>query len=425
MGETKKLISSSLIVIVGTMIASVFSYLFNMLMGRYLGPKQYGEMAALMSLLMIISVTGGAILTVSMRYSSELYAAQKPKALKRFFAVLTKYVYFISFALLIIALALSKPIANYFSISSLLPVAIAFASLIFGLVTMVNKGLLQGTQRFTAVSAIGVLEMVLRLTLGLILVRLGFQVSGALLAIVLATAVSYFVTFIPIGGIFQKFNKSKGVENHLFDKKEILKYSWPALISSVLLAIALNVDIILVKHYFSPADAGVYAAISTIAKIILYITAPIITVMFPMVSEKTVSGDKHYKIFLFSILFVIIGGLLILGLYIIAPAKVISILYGHDYVSSYYLLPEVGMAMLLYSLVNLMANYYLVIKDFRFLWFFLAAILGLIVAVSFIHPSILIVVRIVIASFALLFAAMLGYYLFSKKDQVKAFIRGE
>lgn len=425
MSETKKLFSNSFIVFAGTILGSILSYLFNMLMGRYLGPKQYGEMTALMSLLLIVSVAGGAVLTITMRYTSELFSAGKLKALKKLFLTFTKYAFFVAFAIILVCLVLVKPIANYFSIDSLVPVIIAFSSLIFGLVMMVNKGILQGVQKFTAMSAIGVLEMVIRLVLGILLVKIGFAVSGALLAIVIATAVSYFATLVSIKSIFKNILKDEDSKNHIFDKKEILSYSWPALISAVLLTAALNIDVILVKHYFSPHDAGIYAAISTIGKIVLYVTAPIVTVMFPMISEKTTSGGKHYKLLFFSLLLVGVGGLLVLGLYIVAPAKIITLLYGNEYVSFYYLLPEVGMAVLLYSLINLLVNYYLVIKDFRFLWFFLVAVVGLITTISFHHPSIVIVVRTLIVYFSLLFLSMVVYYLLSKKDQIKSFLRGD
>lgn len=425
MGETRKLFSNSLIVIIGTLVASVFSYLFNMLMGRYLGPEQYGEMAALMSLLMIVSVAGGAISTIVMRYSGELYSAGKIKALEKLFAFFSRYVYYLAFAIIIVLVVFIRPIANYFSITNLVPVVIAFSSLIFGLVIMVNRGLLQGTQKFVSVSLVSILEMSLRLVLGILLVKIGFEVSGALLAIVLATAISYLFSFFPIKSIFRDIKKDKFSKNHIFDKKEILNYSLPALISAVLLMIALNVDIILIKHYFPPVEAGTYAAISTIAKIILYVTSPIATVMFPMISERTIKGDKHYSIFLFSVLFVVVGSLLILGVYVIAPAKVISILYGQQYIGYYYLLPEVGLAFVLYSLINLMVNYYLVVKNFVYLWFFALIILAEVVAISFFHSSIILVVRIIILNLSLLFALLFGYYLFSKKGQIKEFIQGK
>jgi len=319
---------------------------------------------------------------------------------------------------------LIKPIANYFSIDNLLPVAIAFSGLIFGMVTMVNKGLLQGVQKFSAVSLIGVLEMALRLGLGILLVKIGFAVSGALSAVILATAIGYAATFFPIRKIFKNSHQDKVSKFHLFDKKEIGKYFGPAFLSSLLLIIALNLDVILVKHYFSPADAGMYSAVSAIGKIILYVTAPIISVMFPMISEKTVSGEKHYKLLFFSLMFVIVGALIVLAAYVIAPAKIIGLLYGSQYVSLFYLLPEIGLAILLYSLINLLTNYYLVVKDFRFLWFFLIAVAGLTLAISQFHSSLLLVVRLMILFFGLLFLSMMVYYLLSKRDQIKSTLRG-
>ncbi|MCX6812246.1 MAG: oligosaccharide flippase family protein [Candidatus Berkelbacteria bacterium] len=425
MGETKKLFSSSAVMFVGTFIASIFSYLFNMLMGRYLGPKNYGEMTALMSLLMIVSVAGGAILTVAMKYGSELYVGERLRALKKLLAVLSKYVYFFALFLFLIGLALVRPISNYFSISGLTPTVVALLSLIFGLVIMVNKGILQGAQKFYALSAVGIFEMAARLALGIILVKIGLAVSGALLGIVLATAATYALTFWPISGIFKKIKKDRTEKNFTFDKKEILNYSWPALGSMLLLAIAINLDIILVKHYFPPDIAGIYAAVSTVGKIILYITSPVVSVMFPMISEKKTRGDKHYPLFFYSLLMVLVGSFLILGAYTVAPAKIIGVLYGAQYINLFYLLPEIGLAILLYSLINLLVNYFLVVRNFRFIWFFALAEILQILAIAKFHSSLELVVRIIILSFALLFAAMMIYYLFGKRQQLKSFFRRE
>ena len=424
MSETGKLFKNSSIVFVGTIVGSVFSYLFNMLMGRQLGPKSYGEMTALLSLLSIISVFGGAILTVAMRYFSEFQAEGDLRRMKKLLALMTRNVYFLSVGILLVLFALIKPISGYLLIDNYLPVGIAFSCLVFGLVIMVNKGFLQGVQKFSATSTIGALETFLRLTLGLLLVYFGLGLNGALSAIVLASAICYFVTFFPIQSAIAKMkigNRAKKSYGH-FNKADVVKYLIPAALSSGFLALLLNLDIILVKHYFSPADAGVYSAVSTIAKIILYATAPVISVMFPMISEKQVTGEKHFKIFFFSLFFVFFGSFIILGIYALAPAKIIQILYGKEYISLFYLLPEIGLAIVLYSVINLFVNYYLAIKKFFFLWFFLLAIIFQLVAISFFHDSILIVVRLLILTFLLLFLLLFGYYIFGKRKQILSLI---
>lgn len=422
MGDTKRLISNSTIVFAGTIISSFFAYLFNMLMGRMLGPIQYGELTVILSLIMIIGVIGGAVLTVSMRYSGELYNKNQIKALQKLFAFFTKYLFFLSIGLFIISAIFAAPVAHFLLIENSLPVIIAFITVFFSLLIMINKGFLQGIQSFKSVSAVNVVEMFCRLAFGLLLVYLGFELNGAVSAIVLAAAIAYLISFLPLKKILKQ--KAKQI-NFKFNKREIISYSWPTLVTSILLALAMNFDIIAVKHYFDPETAGVYAAISTVAKIILYITMPISSVMFPMISEKTVKGDKHYKIFFMALLLTALATLVILAIYIIAPGKVISILYGADYLSLYQFLPEAGLFVLFYALSYLVINYYLVIKDFVFLYFFSAILLTQTIVVIFWHPSLTSVIRLMIVANCFLFIILVGYYLVTKRQQIKNYLSSD
>lgn len=421
--EAKKLISSSSIIFIGTIIGSFFSYLFNMLVGRWLGPEQYGEFAALLSLMMIISVFGGAVLTVTMKYSSELFAQQRYAALKKLFLVFSRYALFAGLGLFGISLLFVGLISNFLSIQNNAAIILVLFSFIFGFLMVVNRGILQGTQRFVPLSIISVIEPGLRLFFGIILIKAGFALLGTLLGIVLATVVVYLLTFFPLKKLFAGRKKDK--TTFVFNKRDIFSYSAPAFLATVLLMISLNMDVLLIKHYFSGEDAGVYAAISTIGKIILYTSGPIISVMFPMISEKATKGDKHYKIFLGSLVFTLICGLVILGVYYLAPGMVINILYGAKYADSYRLLAPVGFAFLLYSLVNLITSYFLSIKDFKFLYFFFGVIVLQFLTINSFHSSIEVVVKILIATLGLLFVLLFGYYLITKREQFSLYIRGE
>lgn len=423
MNEVKKIISNSSIVFVGTFVGSIFSYLFNMLTGRMLGPSLYGEFTAIMSVMMILSVAGGAILTVTMKYSSELFAKKEFGALEKLFKKFSSYVFQFALFLFVICVLFLKPISAFFSISEITPIVIAFLSFIFGFLIMVNKGILQGTQKFLPLSAAGALEMGLRLFLGVVLIKLGLSLSGAMAAVVLSTAIVYIITLFPVRNIFLRQTKQK--EEFKFNKKGIANYTIPALVAAILLTAALNIDIILVKHYFNPETAGIYAAISTIGKIVLYATGPIVGVMFPMVLEKKATGEKHYKLFLFSILLTVIGGLVILGIYAVAPGTVIKLLYGAKYVAYYELLPKVGLFILLYALINILANYFLAIKNFVFLYIFSVILILQVVLIGFEHSSLEMVVKILTATSGLLFALLFGYYLVTKKEQLLTFLKGE
>ena len=421
--EAKKLFGSSAIIFAGTIVGSFFAYLFNMLAGRMLGPAMYGEFAALLSLMMILSVGGGAITTVAMKYSSELYAQKNISALKRLFKFFTKYVAVIGTSLFLISLLFINPIGNYFSIHDYLPIAVTLFVFVPGFLIVVNRGVLQGTQKFTAISITGILESLFRLTIGLILIKLGLEVFGAMAGVLTASVIVYFITLVPIKKLLAE--KSKSVENYQFNKKEILNYSWPALMASILLAISFNIDVIMVKHYFDPESAGVYAAISTIAKIILYATGPIVSVMFPMISEKKATGEKHYILLILSLLLTLFGSLIILGVYYIAPGTIIKILYGAQYTAAYPLLPQVGFVILFYALISFLCNYFLAIKNFVFLIFYTIIIIAQMILISLNHSSIEMVIKILMGTLGLLFAILLIYYLFTKKDQLYSYFKGE
>lgn len=421
MNEAKKLLSNSTIIFGGTILGSVCAYAFNMLSGRLLGPKLYGEFTALLSLMAILSVAGGAIMTVTMKYVSDLYADKHFKAIKKLYWRFSKYILFFAVGLFLISTIFVRSIANFLSIDNIYPVIITLSTFIFGFLIVVNRGVLQGTQKFLIVSLTSVLEMLLRLSIGLVLIKIGLGVGGALLGIVVASVVTYFITFLPLLKIFK--TKDDNDTPFVFKKKEILSYSIPALFSSLFLAVALNLDVILVKHYFEAETAGLYAAVSTIGKIILYATGPIATVMFPMIAEKQASGDKHYSLFLFSLLLTIIGSFIILLIYFIAPGTVIRILYGDRYTGLYELLPKIGLFVLFYALVNLMANYFMVAKKYWYLGLFAIDLILQFVLIAKYHSDLETVVKILSATTGLLFLSMIGYYLFTKREQLQQLLR--
>ena len=125
MNEAKKLISNSSIVFIGTIIGSFLSYLFNMLTGRLLGPSLYGEFTTLLSLMAILSVAGGAVLTVTMKYTSELYTKNEIQALRKLFFKFSQYVLVFSITLFLVSCLFIKPIEHFFSISKVLPIVIS------------------------------------------------------------------------------------------------------------------------------------------------------------------------------------------------------------------------------------------------------------------------------------------------------------
>jgi len=386
-------------------------------MARLLGPSEYGDMSAILSFVMIASVGGGAISTVTIRYSGELYALRQFSTLKKLWKGLSKTILMISIVLFVLSLILTIPLSHFFSINSKLALIIGFSSIIGGFLILINRGVIQAMQKFTFFSFLSILEMFLKFVFGILLVNIGFKLYGAMAAITLGTLATYFVSFFPLKPIFTNRNAKRGKELTI-DKQSILRYSLPTLMVYIILVIGINLDIILVKFYFSPEQAGLYAAISTVAKIVLYATGPIVAVMFPIISESKAKGEKHYNVLLFSIIFTLILALGAMVLFNLIPGKIIGLLYGSQYLTYYWLLPQVGLMILFYTLINLFSNYYLAISEFKFIISMVIFIVGFVVMTIFYHPSIEIIVRWLTLTYGIIFALMSFNYLFMKKIQL-------
>jgi len=422
---TKKLIAGSTILIVGALVSNFGAYLFNMLTGRFLGPERYGEFTTLMSLMAILSVGTGAITTVVMRYTSELDASGNAQGLRHLFYGFTKYTVIASLLVIALGLLLAGPINNFFTIPSRVSFALAVMTVAVSLLTLVSRGYLQGIQKFNQIAIVGIVEIIGRIGFGVLLIYLGFSLAGAIGGVALASLVAYLYTLWPVTKSWRRRPREARHAPRALDKKAVIKYFWSTLVSTALLAILLNLDILFTKHYFNSSDAGVYAALSTIGKIIFYATAPIVGVMFPLITEKQVKGSKHYRILFLTLILILLGSMLILGAYYIFPGTVIRLLYGSSYTKYFYLLPPIGFAFFLYALINTMTNYFLAIKNF---WFIPVFALGVVTQITLTvahHNSFEIVIKIMTGTYALLAVAFMLCYIFLKKKQLARYFRGE
>ena len=425
MSITKKLLSGSLIVLIGTLVGNFGAYIFNMLVGRFLGPDQYGDFTTLMSLMAILTIGTGALMTVTMRYSGEFYALGDYKNLKKYFWGFTKYAAYFGLLIVVLGLLFVKPIGNFFSFHGTLSIAIIFLTMAISMLSLVGRGYLQGMQKFNNVAITGIVETACRIIFGIGLIALGFKIAGAMAGVAMATTAAYIYTLFPLRREFRRARTQKTAKRHMVNRKEIWQYSWPTLVATALLAISFNLDILTVKHYFSTGDAGVYAALSTIGKIIFYITAPIVSVMFPLVTERHVKGNKHYKVFLLSFVMVLIGATAVLGIYYVMPGTVIRILYGASYTKLYYILPEIGFIFFLFSVANLLVNYFLAVKKFMFIPIFFIITAVQLLALILHHGSFETVIKIFIGSYGLLSALLMVYYIILKRTQFTQLLRGE
>jgi len=193
--------------------------------------------------------------------------------------------------------------------------------------------------------------------------------------------------------------------------REIIRYAIPVTLTLIGITSFINLDILLVKHFFSAHDAGLYAGLSLVGKVVFYISAPIGTVMFPLIVLKHSRKENFTNIFKLSVLLVIIPSLLLTGLYAFFPKFfILFFLKNKDYLSVSSLLALFGIFTTLYSLLSILATFYLSIKKTTIYIPIIIGALLQIVLITLFHQTFLQIILISLIIVLLLVIGLLLYY---------------
>ena len=383
------LVKQNTILFAGTMTLNVLNYFYHFSVGRILGPADYGILGAFFSIMYILFAPVNSIQTILAKFTADFLAKNEPGKvsylLKRSLAVLS----YISIGIFLIFFIFSKQIANFLLIDNVTYV------LLFGLVflvifiTAVSRGFLQGLQKFKILSASLILEGAIKFGLAIILIYLGFNLYGAITAITIALLFSFLFAF---------YYLKKAIPNDFIkiDSKSIYNYSLPVLITMTVITAMYTTDVILVKHFFEPVTAGLYAAASLLGKIIFFASYSFSWVMFPKIAEAHSKGEPYKHIFHKSLLFVALLSAIAVIIYWLMPHFIVNLLFGEQYIGITNLIAPFGLAMGLFSVAFVVANYYLSINRIKFIYVLTAFLLIEILSIWFFHETLEQVVNILL-----------------------------
>ena len=403
--KNNKLVKHGIVIFSASVIANLINYLFHLYMGRALGPEGYGIFASLLSISAIIIFSAGTVQTAMAKFVSEFKGKNSYGKIK---TILVKFSVKLSFyAGLFLALlsVFSRQITSFLNISSPYLIILIFSFCWLSAVLLSINGIINGLQKFGWLGLNNIFGSFAKLALGIILVYAGLGVAGAILALNISTILAIAVAILPVAFLFKI--KGDGI-NH----SEIYLYFIPVFISTALLMTLINIDVILVKHFFDDLNSGYYAAASMIGKAIWFASGTLPFVMFPKVSEQNAKSRDSSRIMKTTLFYVFLISFIGIIAYFVAPTFIAGIFYGSRYRISG-LIGYFGLAMALFSMSNVLAMYNLATGKTRFIYIIGLFVLLEMAAIFMFHSSILEVIKIVTIANALLFASLVFY---NRKD---------
>lgn len=372
---THPLFSGSAVMIIGSNSVSFINYLYHFVMGRMLGPSNYGELAALISLIGLLGMIPASVSLVIVKYVS---SAKKDQDIDNLVEWFKTRIFKASLFFSIVVLIASPIVASFLNIHNKSYMVLIAVSFLFSLQSGLNRSILQGLLKFREMVGSILIENSTKLIVSIFLVYLGFQVGGAMVALVISSLLGLYVTNLYLGYSSSSNNSSP-------DVKSMLTFIIPVTIQSIAITSLYSSDVILVKHFFPSHEAGIYAALSTLGKIIFFGTGPIIAVMFPLVSQREARGQSYRKIFVYSFLLTGMLATIISVLYWLIPSFAINLLYGGAYIEAADLLVWFGIFMTLFTLSTLLISFNLSLGRTRIVMLpFIAALIQIVLIWLFI-----------------------------------------
>lgn len=401
------IIAGSFLMTAGSFLVNIGNYFFNLLMGRLLTPNDYGMLASLISLSVIISIPSAIITTMATKFSADFFARKENLKITRLARKFTYYTALGSIVIFTLFVIFNPILQNFLKIYDSRLIIITGIMVAFGLVSSVNGGIFRGLLFFKLITLLNLLSVAIKLFLGWYLVNINYAVFGALLAIFISYILPWIISFWPIREFF--IEKTKKTFNL---RKKILSFGLPTLSVTMSSTLFLSSDLILVKHYFSGEEAGIYAATSIMGKAIFYALAPVSAVFFPIIAQRFAKGRRLAKEVILSLLLTTVPGIIAVSFYLLNSSFVVKLFFPKPaYLATTSIVGFYAIYMFFYSLAFLFINFFLAIEKAKLSYLALFISFLQITLIVLFHNSLLQVILASIFSIILLltfFALYLG-----------------
>ncbi len=390
---------NNFVLFVGSLLVAFLNYLYYPVLGRLLSVESFGEVQVILSFFTQLTVFLSAFMLIT---TNIVVNEPNKKVANQAVTELSRAALYASLVILVLISALAIPLQNALKFDS--PVAFILLGIIFtiGVATAFQAAYLRAKKDFVATSLQGVYNALGKIIFSALFVILGFQTAGAIGGVVAAQVVALIYVFYRAKKLgYEKVSQStRGINWELI--KQYLPYSLFVFLVTLVLTLLYSFDTVIIKYLFSPEIAGQYAGVSTIARIILFVTGSFAIVLLSSVKVSAPAKDNVSQLTRSVVVTLLLGGGATL-FFSLFPVFITHLLFGERYDSMAHLLPYISFTMLFISLATLLANYHIALRHYWVLLHVGFGVLTGVVLLSLFHATVNdIVISIFYSSAALL-----------------------
>ncbi len=387
------------------------NYLYNLFLGRILGPAAFAEAALLVTLLLVLSFMGMTFQLATAKFAV-IFADEE---WQNFRNKIYKQASYVGLVIGLLILVFAKKLQIIFNTEShwmFVVFAIGIPCYFF---MSVNRGTFQGQLKFNKLSITYQTEMWSRLLITIALIYLVPLQPGILVA--LGILISFLFGLFPsdVKGLSFKKVGEMLPEN----TKKVSQFIWLTACYELTQIIINNSDVLLVKHYFNALDAGLYASLALIGRVVYFVAWMFVMLLLPTVVQKQKDGEPTAPILFKYVSYISLLSACIVVVCYLFPDLIITLMFGDAYVSVAGLLWQYALATSLFAISNIFAYYFLSLD--HYVPVILSGLLGMsqVLLVAFFHENLEMVVHMQIIAMTILLVVQLIYFINKKKISKK------
>jgi O-antigen/teichoic acid export membrane protein len=395
-------------------MASAANLVFHMAMGRLLDSAEYGVLAAMLGAFFIFyTPLFFSIQNTLSHFSKHLLSENRREDVRYLVWKWVKKTAAVAAPLLFVVLALSSVLAKSFHLDSIGPIVLMAVILFVSILMPIFSGALQGLEKFAWMAAGSHGWTIVRLGAGILLVGLlSPTVEVAFIAHLLGVLICLWVG---LRGL------CRAIPNPVPTGKPIEKvggYFFGSLAALFFYAVLMNAGVVMVKIFF-PDEAvyGPYARAFMIGRMVVFLSLPLASVLFPKVSARQGMTSESLGSLLKAVILssILVGG--IVGFFLIWPCVPLAAMFGdwNPLLETMNLVRWVVLSMSPLGLVFLVMNFELAQNRFALLLPVGAFALLFVVGFSLYHPSVIWVAFWLLAATSLSLLSLIGLVAWQKK----------
>lgn len=390
-----RIVSGSIVLLSGSGLNTAINLVYNIEIARALGPRGFGHATVIYTILVLLSAVTLSFQIIAAKFVAQQESRPAKTAVYRLFHR-ASWICGILVALLLVAF--QSQVSTYLNLPDSALVAIIAVGAGFYVPLGARRGYIQGTCGFRSLAFNLVIEQAVRLIGSAGLIAAGWGLYGVIAANSAAIAIAYYTANVKLIG---HLPNPLRLSNAAHETTQAMIFFAGQMIIN-------NCGIVLVNHFFLAREAGLYAAVAMVGRVIFSFSQAVVNSTFPLVAGTSNEERRDLRVIATSLALVLGVGLAITIGLCIAPPELWMRLFGNDFsIAGRYNLPYLlalyALATVVYSLAGVIITFEMSYKIANTSWVQLGFSALLIGSICIFHSSLREVVMVQLVLMALLF----------------------